>query len=87
MNWQKGFNRLWLCVTALAGIIVFLTIWNENNFATYGVAAGVFMLLFGTTIAIAFIFFLGHFMNWVVRWIIRGYKSQKSDDDSYDFKP
>ena len=87
MNWQKGFNRLWLCVTALGGIIVFLTIWNENNFATYGVAAGVFMLLFGTTIAIAFIFFLGHFMNWVVRWIIRGYKSQKSDDGSYDFKP
>ena len=68
INWQKGFNRLWLFLSIALGIVMALIVVNDGDSE---VAPFVAIVYFGAT------FVVGHIVFKVVLWIIKGFRDMR----------
>ncbi len=66
INWQKGFNRLWLFFSIVLGVLILAVFTVLEAFSEGIWVATVF---FGVT------FVVGHIVFRAVLWIIKGFRS------------
>ncbi|MDE0184900.1 MAG: hypothetical protein OXP71_05525 [Candidatus Poribacteria bacterium] len=66
INWQKGFNRLWLFFSIVPGVLILAYVTVIEGFSEGVWVATIF---FGIT------FVAGHIVFRAVLWIIKGFRS------------
>ena len=67
INWKKGFNRLWLFVSVVIGVMMFIYVYNSSDPEA---AVPVAILSF------VVVFIVGHITFRVVLWIIKGFQDK-----------
>ena len=85
LNWQKGFNRLWLLLTAVvaAGSFIAITVNPHNESSPESLqAVSVFVTALFNLVMTAFIsvlfFVAGHGVHVVILWILSGFVKNMS---------
>ena len=85
LNWQKGFNRFWLLMTAVVAVGGFIAItanphnesFRESLQEISVFVTTLFNLVMSTFVSVLF-FVLGHGVHVVILWILSGFIKQMS---------
>lgn len=97
MNWQKGFNRFWLLMTAVAAVLSFSQMIEDfrpedvreslQEIAVFVTA--LFSLVVAVFVSVVF-FGIGHLINVVTLWVLSGFIKDMSfnlmDYNPFDIK-
>ena len=76
-NWKKGFNRLWLFLSALSSIIVFILIIIDISSSNYSTAEEYFLAAAICFALFLILFVAGHIMFRIALWIIKGFRDKE----------
>ncbi len=67
INWKQGFNRLWLFISVVIGIVIFVYMFNSSDYEEVPFVAIVYF---------AIVFVVGHVTFRVFLWIIKGFRDK-----------
>ena len=67
INWKKGFNRLWLFISVVIGVIMFIYAYNSISPEEAPLVAIVYFVI---------VFIGGHVTFRVFLWIIKGFRDK-----------
>ncbi len=67
INWKKGFNRLWLFISVVIGVIMFIYVYSISPEEAPLVAIVYFVI----------VFIGGHVTFRVFLWIIKGFRDKR----------
>ena len=81
VNWRKGFNRVWIVVSAMGGIWLFFPITGATIYddTLESVFVAYFVGILGACVAFFIILFVGAAFHILVLWIIAGFKGEPFD--------
>ena len=67
INWKKGFNRLWLFISVVIGVMMFIYGYNSISPEEAPLVAAVYFVI---------VFVVGHVTFRVFLWIIKGFRDK-----------